>query len=1593
MNTPPESNLSSFTVEKSMAKRKVRVNVRLIVSLGCAALAAGGGAVFLAKHRGVRNPQVYIVAGDAAFKDGDYQKAVDEWGAAAELMPQDSTIHVKLGNAYFKNRRPGNDAFDNCIAAFTKAADLDPRSKEAWEGLFTAEEEQVDAAEAHPNDANARQALPRVMTTAANAAAHLLQLDPNNVAAQAAGPILVVRTWILDLSMPETDEERDLPEDKRPKPEDKVDKAIAELTKLQSAHPEDEKIPYWIARTKIKQATQALRGDRPGDAPGLFAEAAAQFDPSLAAQPKLISLYLRKAEILQRLQSVDTSPGAAKNYRSACRDTLDQAQALADPKERFMYLSAKTQWAQLLSQTDLARGEAVYREVIKQFPDEVSVRLALAQLLQRDPTRRADALAVLDAIPAIPNDSTTTLIQRELWQQSVARAHILRAQIEISQLENTPAGKQRDVLIADIKASLDSGAKLYAGTDTLLREQGRFELATGDTVSAVKTLTLASDMFVAANGRPDFELLRLESHAYQLAGMNGKAIELLEKFAADPAIRDSVEYNNLMALLCLSDNDPVRAQPYVDFLVARFPDEPSIKSMEISALLPSGDMAKIKPIYQSLPEEKPGDIRSKLAIAQRLNDKDEQLRLLFKLNQTDPKDKGVSVGLAQALVSLDRKPDAMKVLDAADQQHPNDPDLKAVRDQLGATDRAEQADLAIADADRISDPFDRAVQKARIYGALQRPDDQVAQLKIAADLQPDNINAQQQLFIQLMNMGQFDKCKAMLPHLAQINADSCGGKLLECTLLLREQDIPNALARARELIHDHPEFGPVSEIYGEALMNNGQLELAAQQFIATLALDGTNVDARRLLIQCAVMQGKLEDAKGYIKEARQRYPDDPTYLEMAVQFEINWGDPELILPDLDKALAKQPQNRRIYLMTGDALLAAMRGRAAKADPSGAAAFLSRATDLFKTAVDKWPDDLRVVNGLSMMYEQNKDFDSSQKVLKAAGERPRWKDQPALLNLLADSYLRSGKVELAEPLLKHSLELNPQLARTRVLLAQCKLVQSQYEDALVILQPAISDFTVRQKYIDLLLELKHGDQAEVEMQDAIKAEPGNYDLTNLLLYVYFHEGRYDQGLRAANQALVANPNNMPAYYWRGMLEASGPKPDYDQALKDLGVYHDALKNNTDGLIQLAAVYDAKGDRDSAIQQYEAALILDPQSRGVRMALLQDYLTASPPRNLEAERLLTQTRALPNFAHDPDFEMKEAMILSTKDQPLAGVQLAQQAVKDSPDKTQLLRDYFIVLLNAKQWDLLLQETNAYTSDPKTSWYVFNARGMAWAAQQKYPEATADFKTALDRSGIETQSEPAKKIVAAICNMMNVPHGKTGVQNALDMITPRAENSVAWKLLAIELNIANKSDADALKLIDSALPMADSLPPDDRRELGRLASSLFLNANPPQTDRAMAMYQKMLQVDPNDVWALNDVASILTDYTVPGNPQEALKYSQRAYDIESIKLKPDPRILDTQGWVLIQLGRVEEGIDVLDKAIDQLDIPEVHYHLAVGYLRGKDPNPSEAQRQLVAAQALIQKATAGQNASIDASLPPKIEQAMKEADKMVKDRAAGI
>jgi len=110
----------------------------------------------------------------------------------------------------------------------------------------------------------------------------------------------------------------------------------------------------------------------------------------------------------------------------------------------------------------------------------------------------------------------------------------------------------------------------------------------------------------------------------------------------------------------------------------------------------------------------------------------------------------------------------------------------------------------------------------------------------------------------------------------------------------------------------------------------------------------------------------------------------------------------------------------------------------------------------------------------------------------------------------------------------------------------------------------------------------------------------------------------------------------------------------------------------------------------------------------------------------------------------------------------------------------------------------------------------------------------------------------------------------------------------------------------------------------------------------DSAVLVYEGVLNRDPNNTVAINNLASILTDhYKEPDKINRAVELSEKFKD------DPHPNLRDTYGWALVKSGRTQEGLVVLRKVVaDAPDVAIFKYHLAFAYKANGDVGSARSE-----------------------------------------------
>jgi len=134
--------------------------------------------------------------------------------------------------------------------------------------------------------------------------------------------------------------------------------------------------------------------------------------------------------------------------------------------------------------------------------------------------------------------------------------------------------------------------------------------------------------------------------------------------------------------------------------------------------------------------------------------------------------------------------------------------------------------------------------------------------------------------------------------------------------------------------------------------------------------------------------------------------------------------------------------------------------------------------------------------------------------------------------------------------------------------------------------------------------------------------------------------------------------------------------------------------------------------------------------------------------------------------------------------------------------------------------------------------------------------------------------------------------------------------------ELLIEEKRYDDAIAVYDEAL--------ENQYNADLLYARAMLAEKMDRLDILERDLRIIIDKEPNHAQALNALGYTLADRT--GRYEEAYEFIKQALDLNP----NDFYILDSMGWVLYRLGRLEESIEYLNKALNARNDPEIAAHL---------------------------------------------------------------
>ncbi|MCS7033208.1 MAG: tetratricopeptide repeat protein, partial [Phycisphaerae bacterium] len=1522
-----------------MARHRVNTAFILKLGIGIVVVIAVLGGLYWYKFVYSKNPLPLVEAGDKAMAEGAYEKAIEAYASAIKLNDNDPMVWVKLGDAH------------NYLAAEDMQNLLKARS--VWEAVITANPRLLPAhqrmlkfcrefAEAAPG-ASRVQWLDR----AAETAKAILRINPQDKEAQFVVHQAAIDGWLAGA----------------PTPPERISESISELRKLQQEQPENYEIPFAIARALAQQGFQAVqRGDR-NEATMLFDEATKVMADAVAARPDDPHLLLRQAQLIVGIgprleQQIDRNEAL---IREKSRQVAQEASVLLDKALKLMnpdhedYVPC-AQYAALMRQRldKVDEAETILREALARRPDEMVLRVQLADQIRTQPGRLEEALQFLSEAP--PPGPARPGVAGQLARDAERRGILLLSEMKLD-LYWTLRDQDPTRAAQLLKEAEEGHAKLAsreADAPRVLKLKGKLELFRGNGVGAVQTLNRAlTQVGTDPNDRTAFEIKYLLARAYQLTGQSGESEklmrEIVERLDYFPA---QVELTRL--LLQRGDTDGALKQ--LQSLNLKQPNSQEVISLWLAyedIVSREQDPTKFKELFASLQERTPAEKMYKARIAYAGQLYAEAVALLEQVYKERPDDRTAVALLARSYQKNRQTDVAIRTLEDFIQRHPDSPGLRVVLEELRGKTGAELDATRREDILKIPDPVLRNLSLHEFYRRRNDEEGMAAALAELVKLAPEDQRVIDVRYQTALVKRDWSTAEKLIEHITRNNLDNAGGKLARARLALaRAQAETNpetrklleqaAIDSAADLVAARGDFAEAWIALALAQQHAGKLEDAVNSYNQALNRQFQNQAALEGLIRCTYLLRRKDDCRRYIDQARKVYPKSQLFIEYEVSWEAQFGDPKKIIPIRERNLAENPDSPLSYGNLAAAWEAAARREAA--NPEEVRRMREKSREIFGQGVAKFPTDLNLVSAYGELCHATGRWEDGLKAWKRLLEDEEFKDSTEAATRVVGFFRRGGKFDEGIAYLTDFLS-RKEVPSLRVALGDLYLAKNDREQAMKHFEAAgVFDAAIKRR-TELLMGEGKMKEALAVAESAVNAQPDNPGLQCRLAFIHMTMKQEEAARNALNKVLSANPRDPEALFYLALLETQAQNPD--RALMHLAGVFEVVPDSPDALKLRAEIYRRRNNFVGAAADMEAVLRKVPDDKSTRIQLIEMYINMDPPRLVDAERLCREAASIPQLARDYDILHAEARVFYAKGEFQQALQRVMAAIQVAPDNLALQDTYFRTLMAMKDYNAVIKAATSLLSREKEPW-IYATRAAAHCRLKQTEQALADFEAGYNLATERSDGLGQQTIIRGMQEELDI-------KAAIGFLAPRVGDDMNRQILLAQLYAQAGEFSQAAEVAKRIYQQRDKMSRVQRSAFLKFFGSTLLQP-PPDVTLARQVYDEYLQMVPNDFEALNNIGYALL---LPGSgatPQEALSYTQRAYD-QMVRLNTiDPFVEDTHGQALMEAGQLQEAINVLRDAASRKEFPEVYINLADALQRNGDFQ--DATMALDRAQQLIEE-----------------------------------
>ena len=711
------------------------------------------------------------------------------------------------------------------------------------------------------------------------------------------------------------------------------------------------------------------------------------------------------------------------------------------------------------------------------------------------------------------------------------------------------------------------------------------------------------------------------------------------------------------------------------------------------------------------------------------------------------------------------------------------------------------------------------------------------------------------------------------------------------------------------LLRQAPNDPDVQGLAAYALRLSNQLPEAKEALNKALSLKPYDVELRSSLVRNLIDQQDFVGANGQIQEIVKFASKSITVSYLSGLSAYTQGDYPASKESLLRCLAGAPDYYPCMDLRGEVAL--KMGEFSSAETQA------------KAMIAK---DNAGVAGHRLLASTYLAMNAPERALAVLAPLIKPQGNPASLLVLAgDALMKTGDTKKGMQFLDAAVAASKDSAAVKIVVANARISAGDVDGGLKLLSTVASDSSVDLTVASTYAAAKKFDKSIELINKYIQAKPKDPAGPMALGNIQAAQSKWDEAVKAFSSALAIDPSFLPATYALAQIDIAQGKPEAAKARYAALVAKSP--NNMSAQLALAQLtIKAGGSAQEINDQFKRARDASPTSAEPLVEQARYLVQTSQAASAVA---LLEPFVAQNKTNLSAVEALGAAYDLTGDYAKA-IALLEKALEVNSSSSSL--NYQIGTLRSKLADgsgamrnfQRAAELQPSAIEPKvaiaTALFASGKRAEALSAAQKiqveHPNSPIGFALMSQLLGDDGKTAEAVVQMKKAFDIAKAPQVASGLYRAYQI------NGNSEEAKSFLRDWWSKNPSDTTTMIQ--------------------ASEMLLEKK--EWKDVVAVLNEVLKVNKNSTPALNNVAVALQQLKQPS----AVTLIERAYQLEPGNFA----ILDTYGWILVEQGKVDDGLKLLKQAAAKSPKnPEVRLHLAQAYAKKGDA----AQTQIEAKNAV--------------------------------------